>query len=376
MSLNFCDLGGFVVAPPAPVPVDPSDYKTGPLRLGCSRLRCQSCGAQVNSQAGIDCPDVADHLEELAGAADWTTLSCVRPFAPGRLYACRCLGWLETSMHACDPPDPDESAGDPTLPWRCEGHPPAVLPIVVDGERISVDTDFDALVDRVLGGWSPPESPAPCPWMPTVWLYRLRRWLAPLPESDTLARAVARRLVDPVRRGGALAYFCGFPRDPGFEMVLALGTTADALFERSQSQVAGGSGVEYWPAWALRCRLFSVRGDPDAFDQIALQLLEDALLRGDARLDAEDLNAIATADGPWLAHNAAAIARAAPSRTLAVLESLRSRGRPELVVVAGVALAGEPAADRTALRRWLNEWFVRYEPYAPVIALALDGSKA
>jgi hypothetical protein len=372
MTLHDCDDGGYVVAADIVVPDDPTDYQSGAAILGCSRLRCDRCGSVVRQLAGFDCPNLQAHLKRLDETPDWTTLDIVRPFSPGRLYACRCLGWLESSYHACGDPEPDASAGDPSLPWRCAGHPVATLPVTVDGEVIDADTDLAALVARILGGWSPDIAPPPSPWSPAAWLYRVRRRLADLPIARALAEAVAACLDDPVRRAGAIAYYCGFPRDPGFARVLALAAEPGALFLRTPNVVEDGDPMEYWPAWALRCRLFSVRGKLDSLDRKALALMQAALLRGDAGLEPEDIDGVRCVAGPWLAQQAGAIARADPSRTIAILQSLKDLDDPGLVAIAGVALAAEPGSDHAALHEWLADWPNRHEPYAGPIEVALE----
>ena len=372
MVLHYCEDGGWVVAADITVPNDPTDYRSGAAILGCSNLRCARCGAPVRNQAGIECPGLQAHLEQLAETPDWATLPFVRPFGPGRLYACLCLGWLEASFHACDDPEPDASAGDPSLPWRCDGHPVATLPVTVDGEVIDADTDIAALVRRVLGGWSPDASPPPSPWSPTAWLHRLRRRLADLAVASQLAKAVALCLDDPLRRAGAIAYYCGFPRDPGFARVVALAAGPGGLFLRSPTVVEDGEAMEYWPAWALRCRLFSVRGKLDALDRAALAQLQEALLRGDAGLEPEDIDGVRSVAGPWLAEQAGAIARADLSRTIPILQSLKDLEDHALIVIAGVALAAELGADHAALREWLADWPNRNEPYAGPIEVALE----
>jgi hypothetical protein len=371
MTLHYCEDGGYVVAADTTVPEDPTDYQAGAAILGCSNLRCTRCDGVVRNRAGIECPKLKTRLKVLSQTDDWTTLEFVKPFGPGRLYACSCVGWLETTYHACGDPAPDVNAGDPSLPWRCAGHPVATLPLVVDGETITATTDFEAFTARVLGGWSPDVAPPPSPWSPSSWLYRVRRRLADLPEAPLLAGAAAACLTDPLRRAGALAYFCGFPRDPGFERVLTLATDPDEMFRRSPTVVKQGPAVEYWPAMALRCRLFSVREDLDALDHIALQLLQGALLRGDARFEEKDIDAIRWLAPSWLADHAGDGARDNPARAIQILESLKELNKPDLVAQAGVAIAKEGAAHQDALRTWLNHWSNRSEAYAPAIAQAL-----
>lgn len=376
MVLHYCEDDGLVVAADIGVPTDPTDYRAGSAILGCSNLRCVGCHEVVRQLVGVECPHVQTRLQRLFETPDWTTLDFVAPYSLGRLYACRCTGWLETSYHVCTDPDPEPSAGDPSLPWKCDGHPVAALPVVVDGEVIEASTDLGALVRRVLGGWSPDTSPPPSPWSPSAWLYRLRRRLADLPQAAALAEAVAACLDDPVRRGGAIAYFGGYPRDPGFERVLALATDPAELGRPSPNVVKDGSTLDYRPALALRCRLFSVRGKPDALDRAARDLLQAGLLRGDPGLETEDMDGVRSVAGPWLARHAGAIARVTPAWTIAVLQSLKDLDDPALLTVAGVALAHEPGADHAALREWLEDWPNRHEAYAAVISVALGGAAA
>lgn len=373
---HFCSVGGWVVGADMFVPEDPSDYAGGASTFGCNRLRCGACGEWVRQRAGVDCPGLPGHLAALYDTDDWTTLPFVRRFRLGRLYVCRCTGWLETSMHATGDPSPDAMAGDPSLPWGCAGHPTATLPLVVDGHRIDATTDLDALVARVLGGWSPDTGPPPTSWSPHAWLNRLRRRLADLPAARSIGAAVARHLDDPVLRGGAIAYFCGYPRDPGFDRLLALAADPAKLHAKTPDRPKQGPSYPYWLGWAVRCRLFSVRGEPDGDDREALRILEESFLRGDAGLVREDLDAIERVDAPWIASHAAGIARADRTRTVMILDGLRDRSTHELLAIAGVALAHEPAADQDAIREWLGHWSNRNKAYAAVIAAAQDTAAA
>jgi hypothetical protein len=152
MTRHYCGNGGYVGGAHVIVPDDPTDYQAGSMVSGCNNLRCTTCGQPVRHRVGVECAKVRSRLKALAETADWSTLPYVTPFPPARLYACQCTGWLEVALHACQDPDPDPTAGDPVLPWRCDGHPVATLPMEIDGVPFAEDTDYDALVTRVLGG--------------------------------------------------------------------------------------------------------------------------------------------------------------------------------------------------------------------------------
>ena len=92
----------------------------------------------------MECKDLQAWLKELSASDDWSTLSFLTPFHGSRLYACACTGWLEVGMHPCEDPDPDPLSGDPTLPWRCAGHPAPSLPATVDGVEIGTDRRLPA----------------------------------------------------------------------------------------------------------------------------------------------------------------------------------------------------------------------------------------
>jgi hypothetical protein len=274
--LHHCISGGWLFAGDGFVPADQADFRDGVSMVGCNRLRCANCGHPVRHRHGVECRNLQLRLIDLMEAQDWDKLAFLRPSA-GRLYACRCTGWLETSMHALA--DPDADAGDPVLPWRCDGHPHASLPVDIDGVRFDSAGELDLLVERALSGWSPASAPPPGPWFPSAWLIRVRARLDGTRLAESMDRSVAQRVVAglPSTMGSALRFFCAYPRTTGFESVLDFAERPGADLLGNWSTRYDSGTVEISVLDALRARIDSAGAEPDELDCRAERAVESSL---------------------------------------------------------------------------------------------------
>lgn len=111
-----------------PLCADPSEFyrKECPEILGCTRPRCNICGAEVHIEAG------------------WEPES-MKP----RHYACDCTTWEGSWDEKLTKPLADES-DEYSLPWGCAGHPVVSLPFELDGVAIAANSDWDGRYGRRL----------------------------------------------------------------------------------------------------------------------------------------------------------------------------------------------------------------------------------
>lgn len=121
-SLRVCDCGGYLVSSVLRVGV-PFEVQFDGLNdlVGCSRLRCAICGADVrNLVARLPRPEIPPATLHESQRVD--ELSEPNANEEARLYYCRCLYWLETSQ-TCTTPTGSGDVLEPVLPWSCSGHP-------------------------------------------------------------------------------------------------------------------------------------------------------------------------------------------------------------------------------------------------------------
>ena len=167
--------------------------------------------------------------ERLYATEDWSSLSELEPWADCRLYSCKCQYWGATDARSIE--NDHDSPSEPNVSWVCGGHPLPTLPLTLGELRVDVDTDWDELVDRILGGVCPRRlelAAGECEG-PAQWLHWLYPYLEGLPVAEQLSRAVSARVDDEDPRvvGHVLDFFTGWPsRAPGGERVLAVAESA------------------------------------------------------------------------------------------------------------------------------------------------------
>jgi hypothetical protein len=171
------------------LPDDPCDYGYG----GCNRLYCPHCKLFVRAGQPGFCVK-RDHrwpdLNALFVTENWADLPFVAlsKSANWRLYVCKCSQWDASTKVWVE--NDRESPSDPNVPWRCAGHPVPQLPIALDdGLTVAADSDWTALVEKILRG------ARPRPLMilhegPALWLAWLWHHLSGLPDVDKLSNAV------------------------------------------------------------------------------------------------------------------------------------------------------------------------------------------
>jgi hypothetical protein len=360
VSINrFCSDGGLTVDESGRLLDDTTRYHhPAGVRVGCSRLVCGRCGADVRNHPGVGGQqDLRDRIGELYETADWSEFPGLEPIA-ARLYACRCTIWLEASVHSMEDPDPDPL--DPILPWRCSGHPCPTLPTRIAGEPIEPRRDFSQLVRRVFRGRVPlraTELSVVFDEFPAMWLCDLYAQLRGLPEAAGLLQAIAELLDEPneLLRGGALYFFSRFPE------------VAGAVVDRARR----ANRAERARTW------------PTPFDEEVVETSVDDVLLAVVEAAAEDPNvralaregvregwlpdrAIATVagwDGAWLTEHVAVLAE----RWEEVFDTLVSEGQGQLVSRLGTALARSGVVPLDRLQRWLREPRNRDSSYALVL---------
>ncbi len=158
---NRCVPDGMTVGPAGDYPADPTEFRW-PNRqpaCGCTKLVCLLCKADVKARLGFflplefgNRPLVPDLATKLHNLDDWTQVPGVEVSTHHRLYACRCFYYSESSASfTFNPDDVDEMGrGRRNLPWTCQGHPPADLPIMVDGRILRDVAEVSALVKEAL----------------------------------------------------------------------------------------------------------------------------------------------------------------------------------------------------------------------------------
>jgi hypothetical protein len=303
--MNRCDSNGWLIAN-RPLPDDPVDYDLPKLpKIGCTRIRCSSCGAVVRSAAGFAMKEPGTKIQ-LVGL-DPTTSPLFKPDSAVRFYFCDCLYHTEGGQLALYEPD-GSFANQATQNWACAGHPTAGLPHDFDGAHVTTDK-LDELVDKALHGWVPgrardEDKPR------TIWLARLHGRLAQTPHADQLATLVAAAIDhdDPMVRARALHFFIARPgAAAGAARALELLRGDRAKFAGKPDKITkiiGDSTLEH-ALWRVAAPLVAQGPARDLARKEAL-----ALNKGSQAL----YDALGAGDAAWLVANAAAVAKASPSR--------------------------------------------------------------
>ncbi len=309
--MNRCPNSGYLVDATRTVPTDPTDCHVDDLAVvGCNRLRCRHCKADVRHQVRLAFRERADYpgkvLTALYETADLATSALLHDTGqPWRLYLCKCNRWLETATHACDAPDAD--ATDPQMAWECSGHPHIALPHDFDGVAVATRAELRDLTVRFLHGFHPPGARAvDIPF--SAWLCRLPARLAP-DDAAVVVDAALEALgdPDPRARARALELFTVVPSDAARDTLIAmLGGDRDG-FAGVPNDLTRWTTTKTLEETAWRVVAPLVEGGGRARE----------LARADAlagRAGRVVFQALALGDSEWLALNAERIARVAPGR--------------------------------------------------------------
>ncbi len=370
---NRCVAAGAVVSPSRPMPNDPSEHAPPCMlaAVGCNRLRCGQCGAMVRWHDALHCPeDASARVEELYAAADWGALDFTAPTTVGRLYACRCIVFVAPRTTLMIDPDPDPMV-DASLPWRCDGHPLASLPVDVDGVQIGKDTDLAALVARNAEGELPEAADPTIKQFPVEWLFRLRGRLEGLPLASKLEGAIVDSAIEgsELARGQALQFFRGYADSPFFDSLLEL-IRDDGPLAGTFPLLSHGDRI---PISALELLVDRLELDASGFDAV-LATTRSILADTTLTLDEDQLDTLAAIDGEWLASNAAALfARPERIRMLpAFLDAFYVADREELIVIAVTALL-QTGNKKLAqgIRKWVKSGSHQHTAYGFTVLQAL-----
>ena len=343
--LNRCVHGGHVVGAEIPLGEHPAEFFFPPLReLGCSNLRCTACGQQVRQVVGrlpASGASPADifALTSLTGRSD--LLKNESKPVVSRFYTCRCVYWAESNERPMVSDNPDPT--DRVLPWRCDGHPTAELPLTLDGTTIEAEPDWDAVVRAHIGDLGRRDMGD------QSLLTRLYLMLTGSTRQPELARAVSRLLDDPSPelRGRALSFFGLFGNAVGAERVAEVAAAQPALFadqpdpNRSRWTLATRLGD------TLGRRLLVRDSSGRSVDATAVALTRKLALEPAPRTML--LNGLVAGDSQWADDNAATIGRAGDDGWKRLLWAHQSTGSERIGAVAK-QLAASGVASPDALR--------------------------
>lgn len=309
--MNLCANSGYLVDASTTVPTDPTDFHVADLAVvGCNKLHCQRCKAEIRHAVGLAFRERADYPEKVLTAlyatADLATSALLHDSGqPWRLYLCKCNRWLETAKHACDTPDPSDT--DPQMPWECAGHPQITLPHDFDGVQIATRAELHGLAVRGLRDFHPPRARA-VDIPHSAWLCRLPARLDPDDAAVVIDAALeALGDPDPRARARALELFS----------VVASDAARDKLMAMLGGDRSGFAGVpNNLTRWTTDKTL-----EESAWRVLAPAIANGGPARELARTDALAGRAsrvvfggLALGDSEWLAENAERIARVAPNR--------------------------------------------------------------
>jgi hypothetical protein len=245
------------------------------------------------------------------------------------------------------------------IPWSCGGHPPATLPVSIDGTEITRFSDLETILRERLD--HPREN--------VLNLFHER--LAGTPLESSVGDIATRFLSDsdPLAKGKALGFFCSYPQTLG----------ARRAFELAQGDRSGFAGVpdsrpiDGCPTLEGRLvltvgRLWTERVLPYTE---ALELLRrDALRRETSCAVIETLGQL---DYQWLRDHADEIATAAPNAIGMLLVQLHGNRWPsepvDLIAVAKRAVGLSPE-ERAAVRKEITLYISSREPIRePLLAV-------
>lgn len=145
--LRLCKEGGYLIGGGYRRMGTPHQYMFDRLMnvVGCSRLRCDDCGAVVVNVLGRELAEGVQPRDAYwePGGAPSSELVVPTRWANKRLYCCRCTERQEMSYTSTQPSPPYDYMDPLPLNWRCAGHP--ALPRHLDG------TDQLAVAEQLLG---------------------------------------------------------------------------------------------------------------------------------------------------------------------------------------------------------------------------------
>ncbi len=325
--LRYCKndrkTGGYCVSADEWLPDDVFDYdwvQLSPI-VGCNRLLCSSCGADVRSALGVAIPDEVDPKDayELMGAHD---LSRFSPSPSCRAYACRCLKANVTSFFQAR----SENDMDPGTPWHCGGHPLASLPMILESVEIDVEADWRQLARRSFAGELGVSLHASVDREYGFWLQRLYRLLDRLPLAAEISNAAADQSLDPnprVRLGAIVFFRLGW-NEPGAERM------ASAL--RDHPELFADVLVEDNPVTLERqmLEMLDYRIINKVEDTVAIALMRAALCRRFVPLGIErSLYSMAEVDQKWLLEHGDQIVAAVPELWDPLQHALKAASAPK-----------------------------------------------
>lgn len=287
--LSYCPLGGYLVR--GDLPNEPVDHDVeGLSRLGCNRLRCGQCHESVRSV--------------LTGGV--------------RQYECRCSHWTQQCAESpLDDPEPDQRT--PSVPWRCEGHPRAELPMMLDGVEVTA-ANLTELITRSLHGWTPPGA-HPEAKLGAYWAARMYVRFEKTVHADVVVRAAVAGLdaPDPLARARAQHFFYLVPLPVGAERALELLQGERALFAGVPYRIEGIAGDDTLEdgLWHLAAPLVAEAG--------AARDLARSRALAPGRPSRGIYHALARGDAEWLAAHLEDVARANPDHVESLAFAIRVR---------------------------------------------------
>jgi hypothetical protein len=365
------------------LPEDPCEYNSeASLGPGCNNLHCENCGARVrNSAPGFRVKDSqrSEDLPALYASDNWFSPFVVSAHADWRLYVCKCAYWEEGSTHFVI--NDHDSPGDPYMNWVCGGHPTPELPMTLGKLTISSDTNWPALVKRVLDGACPRmlERADEGPWLWLSWLYS---YLDGLSTVGDLSKAIADRLVDADTRVvvTVLAFFQKFPTAAGIGQVIAH-AKADPAIVAIRHVVAEDDVISLWDVLlgVLRARTMEnpAREVVDLIRKVMLLPIgdHDPFMQTMAR--SWEANAFKRDDATWMAENIVALEAAGrgrwkPIMNLVVAYANNDAEAESMVLIAGVALIQSGRVPHAEIRSWIKQRAYPSDAWALVLESALN----
>lgn len=315
---THCSRDGWVVDS-RPLPTDPVEHDAEGLpKLGCNNLECRGCGQKVRT--------LANHtLRHVVGClGDWRELyeqlaasPLVMPSNLWRLHVCHCAYDVQGGEAALD--DAEGILPASQRLWHCGSHPVVELPHTFDGLAVSSANLLAVVADALQGRL--PEAVRVADRREGVWLARLVARLEGTSDVARVVDAVAAALPSPdvLVRLRALGFFQLVPSDHAPRM------RCEALLRDHGDLFVGVPDPRSGHRGTLDEQLWRAATD---------ELPRDGALRTLAREFAFDPSracgalflGLGRSDAPWLAANAAAIARDNPAHRESLQHAVRVLG--------------------------------------------------